>query len=230
MPRPTLLLFDIDGTLLDTGGAGRRSMERAFERVTGRADACAHFPFDGLTDRIIVRRGLENVNQHSDEKYIERILAAYLEVLAIEVAASTRYKVHPGVEALLDLAERRADVALGLGTGNVREGARIKLERADLFRRFSFGGFGCDDEDRAALLRIGALRGASHLGCDLADCRVVIIGDTPKDVMAATAIGAESLAVATGRFVVDELVRAGATFVVHNLLAAGVSQMLFPDA
>jgi len=228
--RPTVLLFDIDGTLIDTGGAGRRSMERAFERVTGRADACAHFSFDGMTDRAIVRRGLDALGMATDEPSIDRVLLAYLEALVAEVAASTRYTTHPGVDVVLERAAGRPHIALGLGTGNVRDGARIKLDRARLFDRFTFGGFGCDAEDRAELLHAGARRGADLLRRDLRDCRVVIIGDTPKDVAAALAIGAEALAVATGRFVAGELAAAGATFVCDNLLSPVASSMLFPDA
>jgi phosphoglycolate phosphatase len=228
--RPTVLLFDIDGTLIDTGGAGRRSMERAFERVTGRTDACADFSFDGMTDRAIVRRGLGAVGQLVDEPAIDRVLAAYLEALVNEVASSTRYTTHPGVDVVLDHAARHSHIALGLGTGNVRDGARIKLDRASLFDRFAFGGFGCDAEDRAAILHAGARRGAERLSCELHDCRVVVIGDTPKDVAAALAIGAEALAVATGRFVPEELTRAGATFVCDNLLSPDAFVMLFPGA
>ncbi|WP_170229340.1 HAD family hydrolase [Polyangium fumosum] len=227
---PTILLFDIDGTLIDTGGAGRRSMDRAFACVTGRADACAHFSFDGMTDRAIVRRGLDAVGASVDDTAIDRVLAAYLEALVAEVAASTGYITHPGINRVLDHAADRPHIALGLGTGNVRDGARIKLDRASLFDRFSFGGFGCDHEDRAALLDAGARRGAERLGKDRDDCRVVIIGDTPKDIAAARAIGAESLAVATGRFVPEALREAGATFVCDNLLSPGAFAMLFPDA
>ena len=87
---------------------------------------------------------------------------------------------------------------MGLGTGNIREGARVKLSRVGLFERFSFGGFGCDHEDRAALIRRGAERGAEQLGLPLSECRVVVIGDTPKDVAAALACGGECVGVGTG--------------------------------
>ncbi|MDI3290728.1 HAD hydrolase-like protein [Polyangium sp. 15x6] len=227
---PTILLFDIDGTLIDTGGAGRRSMERAFECVTGRADACAHFSFDGMTDRAIVRRGLDAVGTSADEPAIDRVLDAYLEALVAEVAASTGYVTHPGIDHVLAHAARFSHIALGLGTGNVRDGARIKLDRASLFGRFSFGGFGCDAEERARILDAGARRGAELLGKDRGDCRVVVIGDTPKDIAAAQAIGAESLAVGTGRFVPEDLAKAGATFVCDNLLSPNAFAMLFPDA
>src|SRR5690606_10952728 len=97
-------------------------------------------------------------------------------------------------------------------TGNIREGARLKLERVAFFEPFRFGGFGCDHEDRAELIRIGAKRGAAQLGAPLAECRVVVIGDTPKDVAAARAIGAESIGVGTGSYRPDELLACGATY------------------
>lgn len=216
MKRTTILLFDIDGTLIDTGGAGRRAMERAFAKQTGRADAC-RFGFDGMTDRSIARKGLSAIGHEPTEQAIDDLLRAYLDALEPEVVSSPSFTTHPGVERALEGASRRERTVVGLGTGNVREGARIKLERPGLFERFSFGGFGCDHEERAELLRVGAARGAKLLEETLENCRVVVIGDTPKDVAAALAIGAECLAVATGRFGVEELFRAGATRVVRSL-------------
>jgi phosphoglycolate phosphatase len=226
--RPTVLLFDIDGTLIDAGGAGRRSIERAFAAVTGRADACAHFTFDGMTDRAILRAGLDAIGRPCDDAAQEELIAAYLAALAFEVAASKAYTTHPGVLAALERAER-CGAALGLGTGNVRDGARVKLERAGLFTRFAFGGFGCDHEDRAELIRIGAERGAGLLGRARGECRVVVIGDTPRDIAAARAIGAESLGVATGRYPEAALRDAGATLACARLDEPRALAMLFPN-
>jgi phosphoglycolate phosphatase-like HAD superfamily hydrolase len=130
--------------------------------------------------------------------------------------------VHSGVEAVLDASAAVPNVAIGLGTGNVRAGARAKLERLGLHHRFAFGGFGCDHEVRARLLGIGAERGAAHLGRPLDACRVVVIGDTPRDVAAARAIAAEVVAVATSAFTVDALRAAGATAAFPDLAAEGV--------
>ncbi len=224
--QPTVLLFDIDGTLIDAGGAGRRSMERAFGRVTGRPDACSHFGFDGMTDRAIVRRGLQAIGRPAEEADIDEVVDAYLAALAIEIASSPGYTTHPGVHEALEHGER-AGCAIGLGTGNVRRGAAIKLDRSGLFPRFAFGGFGCDHEDRAELIRVGAARGAERLGRALVECRVVVIGDTPKDVAAAIAIGAESLAVATGRYDLAALAAAGATAAFARLDEPGALAMLF---
>jgi phosphoglycolate phosphatase-like HAD superfamily hydrolase len=101
-------------------------------------------------------------------------------------------------------------MAVGLGTGNVREGARIKLERVGVHHHFRFGGFGNDAEARPEVIRLGAERGAAELGVPLAECRVVVIGDTPRDVHAAASIGAECIAVATGSYSVEELQASGA--------------------
>ena len=222
---PTVLLFDIDGTLVTTGGAGRRAMERAFEQLTGRRDA-TRFPYSGMTDRAIVRAGLRNVGHADDEAGVERLLAAYISLLAEEVPASPSYAVYPGILAALDAAAQAGDTVVGLGTGNVREGARIKLTRASLHARFAFGGFGCDHEERSELLRVGAERGAAQLGRPRSECRVVVIGDTVRDVDAALAIGAECLAVGTGGEDLAVLSSRGATLVVRDLDEPGAIDAL----
>lgn len=222
---PTVLLFDIDGTLVTTGGAGRRAMEGAFERVTGRRDA-TRFPFAGMTDRAIVRRGLEHVGHDAGEASIDHLIAQYVSLLADEVRAASHYAVYPGILRALDAAAEAADTAVGLGTGNVRPGARIKLSRVELHERFAFGGFGCDHEDRAELLRAGAERGAARLGRARSECRVVVIGDTVRDVDAALAIGAEALAVGTGGEDLDVLRRRGATLAFRDLDEPGAIEAL----
>lgn len=224
--RPTVLLFDIDGTLVTTGGVGRRALELAFEHAHGRRDACSGFRFDGMTDRAIVRGGLLALGHPPTTASIDAVLAAYLGVLAEEVAAAPAesYRVHAGISEALDAAAGQPHLAVGLGTGNIREGARIKLERVGLFGRFGFGGFGCDDEDRTTLLRRGAERGATALGVPLGEARVVVIGDTPKDVAAAQGISAESVGVGTGSFSAQELLAAGATHAFASLAVPGALQ------
>jgi phosphoglycolate phosphatase-like HAD superfamily hydrolase len=202
--RPTVVLFDIDGTLLESGGAGRAAMSAAFGQLWGRADACANISFGGMTDRAIARQGLLAVGENVDDTLIDQVLAAYLAQLEHTLPRHP-HRVMPGVNVLLDALTERSDLALGLGTGNVRAGAFAKLRTASLDAYFAFGGFGCDAEDRAQLLRAGAQRGAERAGAALEECRVVVIGDTPKDVAAARAIGAEVVAVATGGFDLDTL-------------------------
>jgi phosphoglycolate phosphatase len=209
---PTVLLFDIDGTLVDTGGAGRRAIDRAFEARFGRRDACSGFSFAGMTDLAILRAGLVAIGERPEEGRMAELLVSYLIALEEEMAEPTGYRVHAGVFAVLDAIGGKAGFAVGLGTGNVRDGARLKLTPGGLHDRFAFGGFGCDHEDRAELLRVGAA---------LEEARVVVIGDTPRDVAAAKAIGAESVAVATGSFRAEELAACSATWVVPDLEAPG---------
>lgn len=211
MHRPTVVLFDIDGTLIVTGGTGRRSVNRAFQALYNRADACDSFGFDGMTDRSIARLGLEAIDVEASAEAIDGWLAAYLLALNDEVARASAdsFRLLPGMREAISAAQG-ARMAVGLGTGNVREGARIKLERVGVHHHFKFGGFGCDAEARPELIRLGAARGAEQLGIPLAECRVVVIGDTPRDVDAARAIGAECIGVATGRYSVAQLEAAGA--------------------
>ena len=214
MARPTVALFDIDGTLIVTGGTGRRSVNRAFDKMYGRADACDSFGFDGMTDRLIARMGLEAIGVEATAEAIDAWLGEYLLALADEVtrADSASFRLLPGMAQAIAAAQGAA-MAVGLGTGNVREGARIKLERVGVHHHFRFGGFGSDAEARPDVIRIGAERGAAELGVPLAECRVVIIGDTPRDVHAARSIGAECIAVATGTYTAEQLREAGADFV-----------------
>jgi phosphoglycolate phosphatase-like HAD superfamily hydrolase len=223
--RPTILLFDIDGTLITTGGVGRRAMERAFERL-GNRDAC-RFRFDGMTDRQIARQALTTLGIEPTEVAIAESLALYVEILHEEVAKAdaAQYRLHDGIAAALRAARDRGH-SIGLGTGNVIEGARIKLGRLGVFEEFAFGGFGSDAEDRTELLRHGAERGARHAGAALAECRVVVIGDTPKDVAAAQGIGAESIGVGTGAFKPHELSAVGATHAFESLGALGALEAL----
>lgn len=222
-----MLLFDIDGTLVTTGGVGRRALERAFERRYGRNDACASFRLDGMTDRRIVRQGLAALGVEPSEPLIDSILATYVDVLREELAAAdmTRYRLHAGMREAVEAA-RGLGMAVGLGTGNIRDGARLKLERVGFFAPFEFGGFGCDHEERQELIRRGAERGAARLGRELEECRVVVIGDTPKDVAAAQGIGAECVGVGTGSFSAEQLVAAGAACAFPTLAAPGALDAL----
>jgi phosphoglycolate phosphatase len=228
--KPTVLLFDVDGTLVTTCGAGRRAIERAFELRHGSKDMLS-FSFGGMTDKAIVRNallavGLRFASEAELESEMEATLGLYLEVLAEEVA-HTRIRIHDGMERALDMADARPEVALGLGTGNIRKGAEIKLGCVGIYHRFSFGGFGDDSIDRPTLLLAGARRGGERLGLPLDDCRVVVIGDTPKDIEAAKAIGAESIAVATGMHDVADLSRCEPTEVFATLADVRAPEALF---
>src|SRR5262249_61460948 len=126
-----------------------------------------------MTDRAIARTVLTSIGAPATEADIDAILGAYVRVLEEEVASadSKLYRIHPGIVEALDAASATNAVAVGLGTGNIREGARVKLSKVGIYQRFPFGGFGCDHEDRTQLLRCGAARGAERLGSPLGGCR-----------------------------------------------------------
>jgi phosphoglycolate phosphatase len=226
--RPTVVLFDIDGTLVTCGGAGRRAMERAFREHTEQH--VSDFSFGGMTDRAIVRQALAAARLAIDDALLEQTLERYLAHLADELPRSSGYAVLPGVDAALDALEAArsagAPIALGLGTGNLARGAELKLRPADLWRRFDFGGFGSDDEDRPTLLRHGERRGAERLGLDPSTVVTVVIGDTPRDVQAARAIGARCVAVASGSFDRATLEREEPDHVLDSLLELELSHVL----
>jgi phosphoglycolate phosphatase len=226
--RPTVLLFDIDGTLVTTGGAGRRAISRAFEKLHGRYDACESFSLSGMTDRAIVRKALSLIGVEVTPEAIDALIECYLAFLNEEVqrAEARSYFVHAGMREAVAEARSRSGVAVGLGTGNVRQGARVKLERVGIYDQFAFGGFGCDHEDRVELIRHGASSGAKLLGAPLAECRVVVIGDTPKDVAAAKGIGAVCIGVGTGPYKAEALLQAGADFAFQDFTAQGAMEAL----
>ncbi len=228
--KPTVLLFDVDGTLVTTCGAGRRAIERAFELRHGTKDVLS-FSFGGMTDKAIVRNALTTLgrsfaSEDELETEMEATLAFYLGVLTDEVAHS-RIRIHEGMQRAMDMADARKDVALGLGTGNIRKGAEIKLGCVGIYHRFTFGGFGDDSIDRPTLLAAGARRGATKLSLPVEECRIVVIGDTPKDVAAAKDIGAYSIAVATGMHDLAELKACGPTAVFANLADRDAEAVLF---
>lgn len=228
--KPTVLLFDVDGTLVTTCGAGRRAVERAFELRHGTKEVLS-FSFAGMTDKAIVRNALlalgrKFATETDLQAEMEATLLFYLDVLAEEVSR-TRIRIHDGMERAMDVADERKDVALGLGTGNIRKGAEIKLGSVGIFDRFSFGGFGDDSIERPPILMAGARRGADKLGVPIEDCRIVVIGDTPKDVAAAKAIGADSIAVATGMHDVADLKQCDPTATFETLADARAAAVLF---
>ncbi|MBN1207555.1 MAG: haloacid dehalogenase-like hydrolase [Myxococcaceae bacterium] len=229
--RPTVLLFDIDGTLVTTGGAGRRAISRAFEKLHGRYDACDSFSLSGMTDRAIVRKALSIIGAEDSPQAIDVLIDCYVSFLHEEVqrAEQRHYFVHAGMREAVAEARSRSGFAVGLGTGNVREGARVKLEHVGIYDQFAFGGFGCDHEDRVELIRHGARCGAQLLSTSLEQCRVVVIGDTPKDVDAAKGIGAVCIGVGTGNFTPEALVKAGADFAFPDFTAQGALEALLQD-
>ncbi len=225
--KPTILLFDIDGTLITTGGVGRKSLTKTFDTLYGKPDACAGFSFSGMTDRAIARLGLTAISVEPTDTAIAAVLTQYLVYLNEELlrADRTKYRVHPGMNEAVN-AGLAAAMAVGLGTGNVRDGAMAKLSHVGLATLFKFGGYGDDAEHRPDLILRGVERGAAHLGISREEARVVIIGDTPKDIAAAQAIGALSLGVGTGEFTSKQLEAVGATWAFDTIADAGALEAL----
>jgi phosphoglycolate phosphatase-like HAD superfamily hydrolase len=215
-----LVLFDIDGTLLLSDGAGRRAIHRALREVFGSTGP-ADYLFDGKTDPQIVRE-LMRFAGHGDDHIDARMttmLARYLEILREELRAPGYHPCAlPGVPALLDALEARSHVILGLLTGNLMEGARAKLEAVGLDpNRFRVGAYGSDHEERPELPAIAAERTRRELGIDVTGEAIVVIGDTPADLTCGKALGASAIGVATGRYTVEELRRHGPVAVFQDL-------------
>jgi phosphoglycolate phosphatase-like HAD superfamily hydrolase len=214
--RDRLFLFDIDGTLVLTGGAGLRSLDRAVHELCGVPGACAGIRADGKTDPGIIVEIFAALGRAGREGEAEAILERYLEHLAAEVAQSDRYQIMPGVHAAIDLLEARGAV-VGLATGNVERGAAIKLSRGDLWRRFPFGGFGSDSHHRGELVARAITRAEAHAARRFDRRDIWVIGDTPRDVAAAHACGAMAIGVATGSHRAHALAASGAEVVWETL-------------
>ncbi|HUR20809.1 MAG TPA: haloacid dehalogenase-like hydrolase [Vicinamibacterales bacterium] len=213
-----LVLFDIDGTLILSGRAGIRGMNRTFERLFEVSGALNDVVLAGRTDRAIVTEALVRAGQPVDDEAIMRVRDAYLEDLRDAVADTSVLSagVLPGVPELLDELARE-HVAVGLLTGNFEEAAAIKLGHYGLWNRFAFGAFGDHHVDRRSLVKVAvdAAMDAGH-GRFEAD-RIVVIGDTPLDVDCAHAYGARAIAVATGPFSHEALAETGPALTVGTL-------------
>jgi phosphoglycolate phosphatase len=214
-----LVLFDIDGTLVLTGGAGKRAMDRAFEDAFGVPDAFADVAMGGRTDRFLIERALERWSLPITADALTRFRDGYLAHLAgsLHEPGNGRKGLMPGVPALLDALDGRPHVQTALLTGNYEDGARLKLEHFGLWDRFAWGAFGDDHADRDALAR-AAVAAAPSRGVPLADpADAVVIGDTPFDIACARAAGARVVAVATGGHGLDELRRLEPDLAVESL-------------
>ena len=216
---PKVLLFDIDGTLVLTGRAGVRAMNRACQEVIGHSNALDGVAVAGRTDWIILHEALRAIGHEMDEDLFARLRDTYVTLLREEILLPGQgvKAVLPGVAGLLDALRARPDVFLALLTGNFEEGARIKLEHFDLWRYFKCGAFGDDAADRNALVPF-ALDRARACGLDaIAPEHVFVVGDTPHDVACARAVGAVPVGVATGSFSVADLRGSGADIVFPDL-------------
>jgi phosphoglycolate phosphatase len=204
------VLFDIDGTLISTGGAGAIAWRCAFEELHGTPLDIREVTESGMTDPEVGQVALRNIlGRDPDPRELAAAIGHYLRHLSSVVDEAAEYRVMPGIEELL---ERLVDGGhlLGLTTGNVEAAAHIKLARAGLNRFFSFGGYGSDSKERAELTRCALRRGELVSGGTLSADVSISVGDTPRDVAAGHGAGIEVIGVATGNFTVEQLRAAGA--------------------
>jgi phosphoglycolate phosphatase len=211
------ILFDIDGTLLVTGGAGAESWRKAFEELYDIPADIGQFTDAGMTDPEVGRKTFEAVlHRKPERKEFTRLLERRLHYLHQAVADSPDYRVLDGVEELLPRLIEEGHL-LGLVTGNVEAAAHVKLHRAALNRFFSFGGYGSDSTDRGELTRVALKRASLVYGEELAPAQAITVGDTPHDVEGAHAAGLACLGVGSLHFTAEQLRDAGADYAVSSL-------------
>jgi phosphoglycolate phosphatase len=211
------VLFDIDGTLIASGGASHVAWDRAFQELYGVSAGIDEYTNPGMTDPEVGRLAfLGAVGREPSRRELAKVMGRRLHHLADAVGESDGYRVMPGVEALL---ERLADdgLLLGLTTGNVEAAAHIKLGRANLNRFFCFGGYGSDSTDRTELTKKALERGAMVSGATLERSECFSVGDTPLDVAAGHGAGIRVAGVATGSFSIEELLEAGADWAIASV-------------
>lgn len=214
-----LVLFDIDGTLVLTGGAGVRAMNRALEDTLGHADGLDGIQVAGRTDWAILVDAVGKVGREIDDALLRTLRERYVANLAVEIEHPGKgpKAVMPGIRELLDVLSARDDIFVGLLTGNFEEGARIKLGHFGLWRYFTCGAFGGDAADRNALVPFAVERARACGLPEIPSSDVLVVGDTPHDVDCAHAAGAIAVAVATGGYTVDRLRETGAAVVFKDL-------------
>ena len=211
------ILFDIDGTLLVTGGAGASSWRLAFDELYGIPADIGQFTDAGMTDPDVGCRTFQAVlHREPERKEFTRLLERRLHYLHRTVAESKDYRVLPGVQELLPRLIVDGYM-LGLVTGNVEAAAHVKLHRARLNRFFSFGGYGSDASDRGELTRIALKRATVVYGEPLSPAQAIVVGDTPHDVEGAHAAGLACVGVGSHHFNVQQLRDAGADYAIASL-------------
>ncbi len=211
-----LYLFDIDGTLVDTGGAGMKSLQEANSIAFGHDGPALDLA--GSTDLSIIAR----IHAHFEVESTPERIAEYFEIYHKRLDWNLTHggfpgRVYEGASLLLDELTRRNNGAIGLLTGNTATGAACKMRHFGLADYFKFGAYGCDHADRNRLGPIALERAAIHAGQPFAASKTIVIGDTPKDIDCAHAMGAKCIAVATGSFTTAALSAHGADYVVESL-------------
>jgi phosphoglycolate phosphatase len=203
-----LVLFDIDETMISSDGAGRRAITRVLlAHHDDIPEAALQINMSGKTDPQILSEilALANKAHLSTEQLMETFIEPYLKILAEEIKASAYYIVHEGILELLERLKEQEGAYLGLLTGNVETGARMKLERFDLNKYFPIGAYGSDSASRLDLPAVATKRAAEHFGQKFEPEQVVIIGDSVNDILCAQHFGAKCIAVNTGKTAWNEL-------------------------
>src|SRR5437764_11218346 len=211
-----LLLFDIDGTLIHSGGAGVHALKSAFRERFGIADDLHGIEIAGMTDSGIVISILNKHKIPATTENVSAFLDSYVHLLSLELPRR-KGKLLPGVLKLLKKLKSRPHVVLALLTGNVSRGARLKLEHYAVWHFFEFGAFADDHRDRNQLGRFARARATEKHGREFAASEIAVIGDTPRDIECGKALGARTIAVATGTWARDELSKHHPDFLIDDL-------------
>jgi phosphoglycolate phosphatase len=213
-----LVLFDVDGTLIHTGGAGVKAFTRTLASQFGQPNGTDGIRFGGRTDPSLVREAFGNCGIEASAENFDHFFGAYVFWLDHLLANNPSGGACVGVWRLLEgLRALPQPPLLGLLTGNIRLGAEIKLRRYGLWEVFEMGAFGDDDEDRNRIAAVAKDRGGRFLGTELTGDQIVVVGDTPRDIECGRAIGARVLAVATGSASFEYLKAHRPDWVVENL-------------
>ncbi len=221
-----LVLFDVDGTLIHTGGVGVKAFARTLASVFHQPNGTAGVKFGGRTDPSLVREAFGNCGIPATRENFDRFFSAYVFWLDHLLGNTATGGACSGVRPFLDgLRALPQPPAVGLLTGNIRLGAEIKLRRYGLWQEFETGAFGDDHEDRNAIAEIARVRGGRLLGADLPGDQIVVVGDTPRDIACGRAIGARVLAVGTGGATLESLQRHAPDWAVADLAGVSASEV-----
>lgn len=201
-----LLLFDIDGTILRSGGASQIAFSKAFEQLFGVANAWGDLRAHGMTDPLIFRElASRNLGRALSSDEYAKLVDTYISHSERELAIAPNFRLMPNVTKLCEVLSAVPEFALGIQTGNFRKTADLKLKKAALSHHFSFGGYACDSERRAEFVRVAIRRGEEIHKTKFSSADTFVIGDTIHDIAAARAVGAKVIAVATGPAPIEEL-------------------------